>query len=399
MPQQLSNGALFGPPQQDQRDELTNVLSAALHSPPGRMERWLAPLENDHLRAVWQQGSIVAGLGLIYMGQWFGGTSVPMVGLTAVGVTPDQRGSGIGSLLLRQTLAELHEEGIALSALYPATLPFYQRAGYARAGQRLTYEMPLDAIDVREQQGELIPIKTEHYAEVRRIYEQRARHSAGNLDRPGWMWQHKLELQEGHGFRFLVNCEGRAEGYIVFTQGSRNDPLTIVDVCTLTPAAARRLLVLFASYRSMVEHLVWNGGPRDPFIYLIGENLTAGTRAKVRVTRPYEWMLRIVDVQQALSMRGYPPGLDAELHLGIQDQLLPHNHGRFVLQVSDGRGTVARGGQGRLSLTVSELAAIYSSFMVPDELRLLGTISAPEADLTLAGAIFSGPQPWVMDMF
>ncbi|HEX6291049.1 MAG TPA: GNAT family N-acetyltransferase [Herpetosiphonaceae bacterium] len=394
-----ANQIVFGAPQQNQRAELTAVLGAALHSPPGRMDDWLAALENDSLRAVWQRGQIVAGLGMIRMAQWFGGARVPMVGLTAVGVAPATRGTGIGSLMLRRTLAELHAEGIALSALYPATLPFYQRAGYMRAGQRITYSLPLEAIDVREDAGELLPIESAHYPQLRQIYEHRAISSAGNLDRPEWMWQQKFEPKEAQVFRFLVVCDGQPEGYIVLTQAGRSDPLMLVDVCTLTPVAARRLLSLCASYRSMVEHMTWHSGPRDPFVYLIRENLIAGMHTRVRTSRALEWMLRIIDVQQALSRRGYPHGLNAELHLDIHDDLLPGNNGRFILHVSDGRGVVSPGGQGRLALSVGELAAIYSGFMAPAELKMISTINASESDLTLAGAVFSGAHPWIGDMF
>jgi predicted acetyltransferase len=363
------------------------------------MENWLAALTADSFRAVWRDGQIVAGLGLIHMGQWFGGIRVPMVGITAVGVAAAQRGSGVGSLLLRRTLEDLHTAGVALSALYPATLPFYQRVGYMRAGQRLTYEMPLEAIDVREQTGDLVPVASEEYAELYQMYNQRARRSSGNLDRPAWMWRDKIEPKDAQPFRFLVIHDHQPQGYVVFTQGGRHDPLTILDICVLTPTAGRRLLSLFAGYRSMVESLTWSGGPKDPFLYLIGENLTGGMHVKVRVTRSLEWMLRIIDVEQALSKRGYPPGLNVELHLDIRDDLLPTNNQRFVLQVADGCGKVSPGGKGHITLGIGELAAVYSGFMTPGELSALGTINGPETDLAVAGTVFSGPRPWIADMF
>ena len=154
-----------------------------------------------------------------------------------------------------------------------------------------------------------------------------------------------------------------------------------------------------AGYRSMVEHIVWSGGPRDPFVYLLGEQLTAGSRAKVQIVRSLDWMLRIVDVVGALGVRGYPPGLSAELHLDVRDDLLAANNGRFVLELDGGRAHVRPGGQGRLQLGVRELAAIYSGFMAPIELCALGAIAAPDADLALAAAVFAGPQPWIADMF
>src|SRR5262245_41049785 len=110
---------------------------------PGGMRDWMGLLGVGNVRAVRVEGRVVAGLGLIWMGQWFGGVSVPMVGVTAVGVAPEQRGRGVGIGMLEAMLSEVRAAGVPLSALYPATQTFYQRAGYERAGQRVTYELPI----------------------------------------------------------------------------------------------------------------------------------------------------------------------------------------------------------------------------------------------------------------
>lgn len=389
----------FGVPGAEQHEELNHLLTAALHIPAPNMVNWIESLGQENMRLVQRDNRVVAGLGLIHMGQWFGGQRVPMAGVTAVGVAPDQRGGGVGSVMMRGMLEELHSQGVALSALYPATLSFYRRFDYVRAGHRLTYELPLAAIDVHERAGELVPITTENYPDLKRIYEERARQSAGNLDRPDWMWQQRLEPKDSPAFRFIVVHEGRMEGYVIFTQSGRSDPLQVVDLCVLTPTAGRRLLTLFAGYRSILQSVTWSGGSRDPFLYLLNENLIGGARAKATITRPYEWMLRIVDVRAALSQRGYPAGLNSTLHLDVNDALLPGNHGRFVLHIADGQGSVASGGEGRVTLGVAELAAIYSGFMAPSELRAVGSIHGSDADLALMGAVFGGPQPWIADMF
>jgi predicted acetyltransferase len=386
-------------PQDDDIAALEAVLDPALHFPAGTTRNWVDTLGTDNFRAVLHAGRVVAGLCLVRMGQWFGGARVSMVGLSAVGVAPDRRGSGVGTALLRRTLEELHAEGIPLAALYPSSLRFYRPAGFERAGQRITYELPLAAIDVDDRSLALAPFEASQYEEAHGIYELRARRSSGNLDRPAWVWQSRVERKDQQLFRFLVENGESTEGYVVFFQGGRFDPLTVTDLCVLTPGAGRRVLGLFAGYRSTVEHVTWSGGPLDPLLYLLGEQLTAGARNTVKVTRALDWVLRIVDVPGALAARGYPPGLSAELHFDVRDELLPTNAGRFVLHLADGRGEVAPGGAGRIRLHVRDLAAIYTGFMAPHECTYLGTIEAPKNELALAAAVFAGPRPWIADMF
>jgi predicted acetyltransferase len=197
----------------------------------------------------------------------------------------------------------------------------------------------------------------------------------------------------------IVERDGEPEGYVVFRQAARTDPLRVSDLCVLTRQAARRLLTVFASFRSMVETVRWNGGPLDPVLYALQEPAIGTTR--VRVTRPIaiDWMLRIVDVRKALEERGYPPGLEAELHFELEDDMLPANNGRVTLAVAGGRGEVREGGEGRIRMHVRDLAAVYTGFATPFEQALMGPVSGPEEDLALAGSVFAGPRPWMAEIF
>ncbi|HEX9989027.1 MAG TPA: GNAT family N-acetyltransferase [Chloroflexia bacterium] len=386
-------------PTQADTEPLVALLGSALHIPGEGMQELFAILGADDFRLSRVNGKIAAGLGYVRMGQWFGGASVPSVGITTVGVAPEHRGTGLGLSMMRAILEELYEEGMPLSSLYPATTTFYRRVGYERAGQRITYELPLDGIDVRERGLDLVPIEKEHYPEVYRLYEERARRSSGHLDRPEWLWNRKLEPKDQKPHRFIVARDGQPEGYVIFKSGERSEPISVFDACVLTPGAGRRVLTLLAGFATMVDKVTWSGGPLDSFIYLLNEPMSAGLTSKFKVTRSFDWMLRLVDVEKALTLRGYPNGLDAEVHLDVQDDLLPANNGRFTLAVSGGEGHVSPGGEGRIKLGVRELASIYTGFISPLELQSLGKIEGERGDLALAGAIFAGARPWMPDMF
>jgi predicted acetyltransferase len=391
----------FGPVGPDSLDEADALLGPALHFPGGTMRGFITDMVGlEHMRAVRRDGRIVAGLGAIPFGQWFGGRPVPCAGITAVGVAPDVRGAGVGAFMLRENLAELRAAGVPLACLFPATLSFYRGAGYERAGQRITYELPLGQIEVRGAEPiDLTPFGPESYAEVRALYDARAARTNGHLARPDWLWATRLTHQERQPFRFIARRGGRAEGYISYTVGGRSDPILVADVVALTPAAGRRFLELLADYRSVIEHAVWGGGAADPLVQLLAENLVAGTRQRVGIRTSYDWMLRIVDVERALTARGYRRGVSASVELELHDSALPENAGRYTLEVAGGQAQVRRGGSGRVQLGARELAALYAGFLAPEELRAIGAIAGPDEDMDLLGAIFSGPKPWMSDIF
>src|SRR5215510_13003893 len=92
-------------------DTLDAVLGPALHFPGGTMRDFIVDMVGlEHMRAVKHDGRIIAGLGAFPMGQWYGGRQVACAGVTAVGVAPDARGTGVGAFMLRQSLAELRTE-------------------------------------------------------------------------------------------------------------------------------------------------------------------------------------------------------------------------------------------------------------------------------------------------
>lgn len=394
----MVNGELtMSAPDEHDMGALEALLNNALHSPG--MGDWMRLLGVHNFREVRLLGEVVAGFGYVPAGQWFGGVSVPSTGITAVGVAPNQRGSGVGSTMIRMMVEEMFDDGVPLSSLYPATLPFYQRAGYERAGQRVTYELALDAIDVREHGPEFVAVTEADYATLYALYERRARLSSGNLDRPAWIWKRKLESVEPGIYRYLIMQEGVAQGYVIYRQGERPSPITLLDVCVLTQQAGRAVLSLLARYRYMLENVTWAGGPHDPLVFLLREPLVGVTRPRVKTVISLDWMLRLIDVRKALSLRGYPPGLNAELHFDVRDDYLPANNGRIVLEIANGHGEVRDGGQGRMSLHVRDLASIYTGYMAPSELCTLGTLTAPDADLVMAASVFAAPRPWIADMF
>ncbi|MBV1857770.1 MAG: sterol carrier protein domain-containing protein, partial [Nannocystaceae bacterium] len=111
------------------------------------------------------------------------------------------------------------------------------------------------------------------------------------------------------------------------------------------------------------------------------------------------WMLRLINIEAALSERGYPPMVDATLDLDIYDDIVDGNNGMWRLTVRGGRGGVRRGGAGDLRTDVRGLAALYSGFANPSALAAAGLLEGTPAALAIAGTVFAASQPWMREMF
>ena len=356
-------------------------------------QTYIRQLGQDNLRVVCQEQKVLGGLGIYPMGQWFGGQMVPMHGIAGVGIAPEHRGAGAASALLLHTLKSMQQQGIPLATLYASTSQLYRQVGFEQAGTYCQYQIPAQSLVVGNRNLPAIASETGQIEVLTRLYQQRAQQTNGNLERHPAIWEQMLET-EIPIYTYLFGSKKQPQGYAMFTHQpapGRYD-IDVLDLVLLTSAANQRFWTFLADHRSLARNIRWYGAPIDASQIFLAEQ-TYQVRTSER------WLLRIVDVPKALTLRGYPLALETELHLQVEDTQLPTNSGNFVLQVANGRGQVRSGGRGDLRLGIRGLSPLYTSMLTAQELMTLGDVEASTEVLALATMIFSGPQPWLSDHF
>ena len=372
---------------------LGQVVTQCFNVSPEHWQTYARQLGQDNLRVICHGPKVLGGLGIYPMGQWFGGQRIPMHGIAGVGVAPEYRGAGVARSLMTETVKTLHQQGVPLATLYASTSQLYRSVGFEQAGTYCHYQLPTQSLTIKDRSLPITAIDPSDLAVLAELYQQRAQQTNGNLDRHPAIWEQMLE-DDIPIYAYLIGEEAHPEGYVIFAHqvdaGCYN--INIYDWVWLTPAAGQRLWTFFADHRSLAQDIFWYGAPVDPFQLMLAEQT-------YQVQKTERWLLRIVDLPKALTLRGYPPALEAELHLQVEDPLVPANSGQFVLQVSQGQGQMRTGGRGDLKLNIRGLAPLYSSMLTAQELKLLGAVDGSREVLALATTLFSGPQPWLSDHF
>ncbi|HSK42213.1 MAG TPA: GNAT family N-acetyltransferase, partial [Arenibaculum sp.] len=371
------------------------ILRQAFAGNAARTDRYLDRLGRANVRVLRAGGSAVASLARQDFAHWVGGQPVPASGVAAVGTDPAARGRGIAGRLIRGLLSELHAEGRPLSSLYPATLPLYRNAGYALAGDQVIYRASLKAFARVE-----APLGIERQAAPDRallagLRRREAASGNGLVERGDALWAEALEPIGGEVDVFVFHGGDGPEGYAAAHRAGP-DALHFTDLCVPTANAARTAMALASGYRAQVDEVTWTGGPDDPLALLAYER-------GVRPERWRRWMMRVVNLPAALGARGWPAGRPGELVLAVRDPVLEANTGLWRLSVAEGRGEATRlpaGSRGAgLTLDIAALAALYTGYLAPARLAMLGLLEGEPEALAVATRLFAGPRPWSVDFY
>jgi len=384
----------FGPPRgDDELETLGGILGWSFGFDPADARVWLDLGGTSNVRIARRGGRVIGGLLEIPMGQWFGGRSVPTLGVAGVGVAPEARGERVALSLMLDTLRSARRRGTLLSALYPATLTLYRAAGYELAGSR--YRITANLADLPTQRPDLdvSPLEPGDASAVEALYAKVASERPGYLDRGPYVWRRARESRKERYRGFAVRGPGGLEGYAYVSQRGSEDAreLVVHDCVTATQAAAQRLTALFADHRSTIKSLLVRGGAVDPIVFVAPERVFSVTRAET-------WMLRVLDVVGALEARGYPP-VDTAVDFELTDRTLPENAGRYRLEVAGGRARVTPGGAGSVALDERALAALYTGFLGPLALARAGKLEGEPGALARLALLFAGPPPAMSDYF
>ena len=379
-----------------ERVALADLLSHSFAFPAAEAPVWFERAGHDHVLAWREAGALVGGLITIPMGQYFGGVSVPMEGVAGVGVAPEHRANGGATRMMRALVRDVRARGVALSTLYPATVPLYQRAGYERAGGRWrTSVRPQDLPTRLDPALRVIPLASVGDGATRALYEAHGRLRNGPLDRGPYLWGRIDAPVRMTVRRMGVEGPDGLEGYVVVSHVAKDGHDTevhVVDAVAATARAADAILVTLGAYRSLAQEVRWHGGPHDTLTQRLRDRRHA-------VTLTDFWMLRLVDVPRALALRGYNPFVKAAVTLVVRDEVVPENEGAWRVAVEGGRVEVTKAVEGGVALDVRALATLYTGFRTAEALAADGLAAGDVRDLAAATALFAGATPALAEHF
>jgi predicted acetyltransferase len=370
-------------------------------------ERFARLLEVERAHAVWEDDRPVAGAGAFSFGMSVpGGATIPVAGITIVGVLPTHRRRGLMRSLMQAQLDDCRARGDVAGYLWASEATIYGRYGYGLASRIGSIRIPTERTAFAVPFAPRGTVRLVELEEARRtfppLYEQVARQRPGMISRsPAW-WEirrladHPTNRQGGPRQLALLELDGEPAGYAIYkvTQewagGVSKGKLEVLEVLAPRPEATRELwrwlldfdwTAEFAADRLSVDH---------PLFLLLAEPRRMGF-----TVNDGAW-LRLIDIPAAMAARTFAG--DGDVVLELTDPFLPENAGRWRIGRAGAERTDAAA---ELRLDISGLGSVYlGGFSFADLVRGSRAEELVDGAIERADALFrTAAEPWCAEIF
>ncbi|MCL1838158.1 MAG: GNAT family N-acetyltransferase [Propionibacteriaceae bacterium] len=308
------------------------------------------------------------------------GGSLPVGGLSQVGVHPQYRRRGILRALLKTHFQHSLENHEYASLLTASEIPIYTKFGYGQVDRVLKVTLPrgVDLWDVPGQDEIEIELERMDATGFGELTQEIYRQVGKKLARPAWIAPGQDGTWEKHFFEppqhqdspeklrlAIAKRNGKPSGFALFRRTKRWDEgrnpighVRIHQVIAADPATTRMLWKTLTDLDLMATCEAGSLRLDDPLFGLL-RNPRQAVMTVVDCLH-----LRLLDLPKALLARNYSH--DVDLVLQVRDELFPDNAGCWRLLVTDGNPSVeASDAAPDLSLDIRIMASIYLGGISP----------------------------------
>lgn len=380
--------------------EAAQALRHEAFGSPRSPEQTILPRHRYNIGA-FHSGVLIGCIGVISDASYFGGHPIPTAGISGVTVAAEHRGRGALAPLFDTALGYALDQGLVLATLFPTASGIYRRLGFEIITELVAVSLPMSSLDsLRTPEGvTLRRAGTADADAIRRLYSEWARGHNGPLARTGPLFGRSDQaLVHDSSAVTLAVRDGRITGFARWDRGPGYGNFAHVEVRELVAAdrdSSIALVAMLASFSPVAGELRLPSSGLDTL-----RTVLPGLDWTVTARNPY--MLRVLDIGAAVTLRGWPP-IEASVRIGVRDDRIPANTGGWSIQLGEGRATCDRESSevpaGVPVFTSAGLAMAYSGAWPCASVRRAGQLSGSSDSDALLDTIFGGRQTHIRNYF
>lgn len=329
-------------------------------------------------------------------GEW-----LPMAGLSAVATPPEHRRRGLVRELVRESLGEYRERGMAISALWPFDRSFYRDLGWGTACRYTSATVPPDALAPAREfaSGSFRRVDADDHAELDRVYETWLDgHTLATRRSAGWWRDRVFQRVKDRLYGYCWEREGEPAGYLLYSVDESDDGrrFRVYEAGYADEEAYLNLLRFCANHDSQVDEITLFGPEHDRLLDLVDDESDLTVEVSVGP------MVRIVDVRAALEALPYPLVEDTlTVTVAVEDPLAGWNDDTFEITVGEGTAAVEPSEDvPDATIDVATLSQLFVGYLSARDVRMFGDLVVEREDvLETLDALFPPEDVFLADGF
>lgn len=369
--------------------------------PIGSLDDVPAPATVGEGRGLYDGNELVSTVAHLWVDLRIRGEYHDVAGVSAVSTPPKHRRKGFIRRLLSESLREYRERDHYFAALWPFEYSFYQKFGWGLCSEDVSITCSpeilafVDSVDAPPGSA-FVDLDADRFEELGQVYEACNDHGLSMQRTEEWWRKRVFKGWKRDPYVSGWERDGELRGYLVYDikDESEEDGRTmqIWDVGYLDHEAYTELLRFCRYHDSQVERVSIRDAS-DTALY----DLVDDPRAVDIEINPGP-MMRVVDVEGALSQLSYPA--NGSVVLDVNDALAEWNDDRFRLTVENGTPSCTpTTEEADAIMGIATLSQIAVGYLPVERAIQVGDLSASESGAETLSALFPELETYLREGF
>lgn len=295
----------------------------------------------------------------------FNGSVFDSIYIVGVAVSPEYRGKGYMSQLLRESLIESRKRGVPFLFLSPINPEIYRKYGfeyvtrltkYSLQTQSIPYDKLERAYDIKRV---LLNSEDEIYQDLIEVYEEQMRELSLYIQRDEKYYRDWVrEIKSDGGDIFSIYLDGKIKGYVAFY---RREKLEIREIFAKDRRGLENLLAFIKTFKEYYPELEIKSLDGKSLEYLFSNQ-------KSFEKREYPFIMgRILNPMEIFKMMNI---YDIDMRILVTDSLIVENNGVYRF-TQEGEASYEEIGEWDIKIDIGDLSALIFGQLSIEELIFL----------------------------
>lgn len=323
----------------------------------------------------------------------FFGKTYKITSFANVMSAPEYSNRKVISLLTKEAIEDMHDDGVVLSYLNPFSYDYYRRFGYEQVFELLRLEIPFEKFTKRHaDKGSIKRYKfTEVITEVKEIFDEH--NTRGGIVEENWLWDISKLRYPDYYAALTFDDSGKIDGYLVYSL--EQTEFVVHDLIYQNADSFLQMIHFINKHRSSYKRIIINSSNVN-----LKPNVFVTDTFDVTTTIEPFMMVRIINLEA--FVKNYPTAVAdlKNVKIKVDDDLIWNNHiWNLNINNREVNFKIENDKNYDIELNIQTLTKVMFGYQSLQDLYLIGEVSGDLSKIKQLDSIFIKEKSQVSNEF